>query len=210
MPAKEKVCARPPTPWAEWVHQIHAAGGESSSTTMAMVFVRWFVLFVWFLTRDLSVGRVLPTWSVTKWATHACTIWPGGHFSPAQLCRWYLICVYLPDLQFLCEQVRSHGASIGWFVNPRKTRLLTSCNVTSILVLLLTILPWRTYSQLPLHRSQQHLILPTKLHPISLLSSQLVLDFLVSPLGLLTLPPISLLAASMTSKNIQLYYCLTI
>jgi len=44
-----------------------------------------------------------------------------------------LSCVYLPDLHFLCEQVRSHGASIGCFVNPHKTRVLTSCNGTSIL-----------------------------------------------------------------------------
>ena len=29
-------------------------------------------------------------------------------------------CVYLPDFQFLCEQVRSRGASIGHFVNPQK------------------------------------------------------------------------------------------
>jgi hypothetical protein len=42
-------------------------------------------------------------------------------------------CVYLPDFDFLCEQVRSRGASIGCFVNPHKTRVLTSCNGTSIL-----------------------------------------------------------------------------
>ena len=48
-------CARPPTPQAAWVHQIHAAGGASSSTTMVMVFVILFVLFVRFLTRDSSV-----------------------------------------------------------------------------------------------------------------------------------------------------------
>jgi hypothetical protein len=40
MAAMEKVCARPPTPWAAWVHQIHAAGGASGSTTMVMVFDR--------------------------------------------------------------------------------------------------------------------------------------------------------------------------
>ena len=38
--ALEKICARPPTPWAVWVHQIHAAGGASGSTTTVMVFVR--------------------------------------------------------------------------------------------------------------------------------------------------------------------------
>jgi hypothetical protein len=43
-----------------------------------------------------------------------------------------------PNLQFLCEQVRSHGASIGCFVNPHKTRVLISCNGTSILPTLTT------------------------------------------------------------------------
>jgi len=47
-------------------------------------------------------------------------------------------CVYLPDLLFLCEQVRSRGASIVCFVNPHKTRVLTSCNGTSILPALTT------------------------------------------------------------------------
>ena len=42
-------------------------------------------------------------------------------------------CIYLPDLQFLCKQVRTRGASIGCFVNSHKTRVLTSCNGTSIL-----------------------------------------------------------------------------
>ena len=55
--------ARPPTPQAACVHQIHATGtgGASGSTTMLMVFGRWLVLFVWFLTRDSSDGHVLPT-----------------------------------------------------------------------------------------------------------------------------------------------------
>jgi hypothetical protein len=47
-------------------------------------------------------------------------------------------CVYLPDLHFLCEQVQSRGASIGCFVNPHKTRILTSCNGTSIVPTLTT------------------------------------------------------------------------
>ena len=38
--ASERSCARPPTPQAAWVHQIHAAGGVSGSTTMVMVFGR--------------------------------------------------------------------------------------------------------------------------------------------------------------------------
>jgi hypothetical protein len=37
-------------------------------------------------------------------------------------------CVYLPDLEFLCTTLRSHGASLGCFVNTFKTRILTSCN----------------------------------------------------------------------------------
>ena len=38
--ASEQTCSRPPTPRAAWVHQIYAAGGASSSTTMVMVFGR--------------------------------------------------------------------------------------------------------------------------------------------------------------------------
>ena len=49
------------------VHQVHTAGGASSSNTMAMEFVRSFVLFVWFLTSDSLVGLVVPMFrSVTK------------------------------------------------------------------------------------------------------------------------------------------------
>ena len=39
MEALTKVCARPPAPWAAWIHQIHAAGGVDGSTTMVVVFV---------------------------------------------------------------------------------------------------------------------------------------------------------------------------
>ena len=38
MAALERICARPPTPQAAWVHQIHAAGRASGSNTMVMVF----------------------------------------------------------------------------------------------------------------------------------------------------------------------------
>jgi hypothetical protein len=55
MAALERTCARPPTPQAAWVHQIHAAGGASSSNIMVMLFVMVFVLFVRFLTCDSSV-----------------------------------------------------------------------------------------------------------------------------------------------------------
>jgi hypothetical protein len=47
-------------------------------------------------------------------------------------------CIYLPEFQFLCEQVRTRGASIRCFVNSHKTRTLTSCNGTSILPALTT------------------------------------------------------------------------
>jgi hypothetical protein len=40
MAASKKVCARPPTPLAAWIHQIHAARGVGGFTTMAVVFVR--------------------------------------------------------------------------------------------------------------------------------------------------------------------------
>ena len=43
-------------------------------------------------------------------------------------------CVYLPDLEFLCETLRSNGASLGCFVNTSKTRILTSCNGSSPLL----------------------------------------------------------------------------
>ena len=38
--ATKKVCTRPPTPQASWVHKIHAAGGVGGFTTMVMVFGR--------------------------------------------------------------------------------------------------------------------------------------------------------------------------
>jgi len=47
------------TPQAAWVHQIHAA--REAITNMVIVFVRRFVLFVWFLTRDLPVVLVVRT-----------------------------------------------------------------------------------------------------------------------------------------------------
>jgi hypothetical protein len=40
MAATEKVCARPPTPVALWIHQIYTAIRASGSTTMVVVFVR--------------------------------------------------------------------------------------------------------------------------------------------------------------------------
>jgi hypothetical protein len=39
--------------------------------------------------------------------------------------------VPLEDLLFLCQQFRDHGLSLGCFINPDKTRILTSTNGTS-------------------------------------------------------------------------------
>jgi hypothetical protein len=39
--------------------------------------------------------------------------------------------VYLPNLVFLCNALKTHGTSLGCFVNTSKTRILTSCNGTS-------------------------------------------------------------------------------
>jgi hypothetical protein len=50
-------------------------------------------------------------------------------------------CVFLPDLPFLCNTLKTIGASLGCFVNPSKTRILTSCNGTSTLPLLHTTNP---------------------------------------------------------------------
>jgi hypothetical protein len=61
MEALERSFTRPLTPQVAWVHQIHATGGASGSTTMVMVFVMLVVLFVQFLTHDLSVLLVIPT-----------------------------------------------------------------------------------------------------------------------------------------------------
>ena len=47
-------------------------------------------------------------------------------------------CVYLSDLPFLCNTLNNIGASLGCFVNPSKTQILTSCNSTSTLPLLHT------------------------------------------------------------------------
>jgi hypothetical protein len=40
-------------------------------------------------------------------------------------------CVYLPDLKFLCNTLKRNGDQVGCFINPFKTRILTSCNGTS-------------------------------------------------------------------------------
>ena len=75
MATLELTCARPPTPQAAWIHQIHAAGEVSCSNTMVMLFVMVCVLFVRFLNCDLSVVLLVGTFrGDTKWPTQACTI----------------------------------------------------------------------------------------------------------------------------------------
>jgi hypothetical protein len=44
--------ARPPTTWAAWYHQIHAAEGASGSITMVVVFVGYLCCCGW--TRDVT------------------------------------------------------------------------------------------------------------------------------------------------------------
>jgi hypothetical protein len=53
-------------------------------------------------------------------------------------------CIYLHDPPFLCNTHKTLGASLGCFVNPSNTRILTSCNGTSPLPLLHTINPTLT------------------------------------------------------------------
>jgi hypothetical protein len=37
--ASDNICARLPTTWAVWIHQIYAAGWASGSITMVVMFV---------------------------------------------------------------------------------------------------------------------------------------------------------------------------
>ena len=47
--------------------------------------------------------------------------------------------VPLEDLLFLCEQFQQHGIPLGCFINPGKTRILTSTNgITPILAISVT------------------------------------------------------------------------
>jgi len=92
-------------------------------------------------------------------------------------------CIYLPDFQFLCEQVRTRGASIECFINSHKTRVLTSCNGTSI------------FPALTAHDPQ--------------LALSLASDCLVSLSDQLPLPQNSLITALMTSKKILPHYSTT-
>jgi hypothetical protein len=47
MLALEQTSARPPNPQVAWIHQIHAAGGTGSSTTMVAVFIGLIVGCGW-------------------------------------------------------------------------------------------------------------------------------------------------------------------
>jgi len=80
-------------------------------------------------------------------------------------------CVYLPDLNFLCQELQSRDARLGCFVDIFKTRILTSCNGTSILPLLSSQtrpLPPPSPTQSP--NSPSLPILPTQLPPPALLN----------------------------------------
>jgi hypothetical protein len=44
-------------------------------------------------------------------------------------------CIYLLDLKFFCNTLKTNGADLGCFVSTTKTRILTSCNGTSPLPL---------------------------------------------------------------------------
>ena len=69
-----KICTRTPSPQVASIYPIHAARGVSGSNTMVMVFVRSFVLFVWFLTRDSSVVLIVCTFWRCSIVSH-----PGVH-----------------------------------------------------------------------------------------------------------------------------------
>jgi hypothetical protein len=45
-------------------------------------------------------------------------------------------CIYLPDLEFFCNTLKTNGTALRCFVNTAKTRILTSCNGTSPLPLI--------------------------------------------------------------------------
>ena len=105
-------------------------------------------------------------------------------------------CVYLPDLHFT--------GPLPWRLHwlLRKPSQNQTMGPPSYLPSLLRIHPWCAHSSIPSHHSQQHLILPTKLLPTSLLNSPLAFGVLVNPTDPITLPPISSFATSMTSKRI--------
>jgi hypothetical protein len=77
--ATKQTSARPPTPQAAWVHQIHSTRGVSGSITMVMVFGRslCFLCGFWLMTHQ-SDSSYLHFTGVAKWATQACTIRRGA------------------------------------------------------------------------------------------------------------------------------------
>jgi hypothetical protein len=44
-------------------------------------------------------------------------------------------CIYLPDLEFFCNTLKTNGAALGCLINTSKSRILTSCNGMSPLSL---------------------------------------------------------------------------
>jgi hypothetical protein len=45
-------------------------------------------------------------------------------------------CIYLPDLEFFCNTLKTNGTALGCFIDMTKTRILTCCNGTSPLPLI--------------------------------------------------------------------------
>ena len=60
--ASKKICGRPPTPPAAWIHNIHATGGVSISTTMVMLFVMLVVLCGAVWSSSLVMCRKMGLW----------------------------------------------------------------------------------------------------------------------------------------------------
>ena len=112
MASLEKSCARPPTPQAAWVHQIHAAWGVGDSTTMVMVFVVCFGLIclsslvVCRQVREKNLKMGLWVWQPPRLAPYQMWQYDAGRIdqwrtSKASLkatgCRrWSSACAILP------------------------------------------------------------------------------------------------------------------
>ena len=109
-------------------------------------------------------------------------------------------CIYLQDLHFLCTTLQTSGATLGCFVNCRKTRILTSCSGCSPLPLLQSTNPSlalqvssaiSTFSVTP-HPSDPSSTIPVELttgfrllgHPVG--SAQFATDFFTSRLTAVT------------------------
>ncbi len=78
----DNLYARPPGPWAAWIHQIHAAAGASSSTTMVVMFVVCLCSVLQshslYVKKDQSItlkytySPTIRLMGITFWSTHTC------------------------------------------------------------------------------------------------------------------------------------------